>query len=112
VSLSNAVGAFRQLENVVQHAVLVSTGPDLRLEHLPEAVRKHANVSPINDDSVARALPKVPLHDELERVERDMIRTALVQHSYRRARTAKSLGITRAALFKKMRKYNLMSKPE
>jgi len=33
-------GNIRQLENVVQHALLVSTGPDLRFEHLPEVVRE------------------------------------------------------------------------
>jgi transcriptional regulator with PAS, ATPase and Fis domain len=35
-------GNIRQLENVVQQAVLVSAGLDLRIEHLPEAVRDHA----------------------------------------------------------------------
>jgi transcriptional regulator with PAS, ATPase and Fis domain len=90
-------GNIRQLENVVQQAVLVSAGPDLRFEHLPEAVREHTTL---------------PLHSKLERVERDMIETALNQHNYRRGRTAKFLGLSRVALFNKMRKYNLMSKPE
>jgi DNA-binding NtrC family response regulator len=103
-------GNIRQLENVVQHAVLVSAGPDLRLEHLPEAVPKHANVSPIKQDSVIRATPNVPLHSELDRAERDMIYNALIQNHYHRVRTAKFLGISRVALFKKMRKYNLMWK--
>ena len=35
-------GNIRQLENVVQQAVLVSAGPDLRIAHLPEAVREDA----------------------------------------------------------------------
>jgi DNA-binding NtrC family response regulator len=35
-------GNIRQLENVVQQAVLVSAGPELRIEHLPEAVREDA----------------------------------------------------------------------
>jgi DNA-binding NtrC family response regulator len=90
-------GNIRQLENVVQQAVLVSAGPDLRIEHLPEAVREDA---------------MLPLHRKLERVERDIIQTALNQHDYRRARTAKFLGLSRVALFKKMRKYQLMSKPK
>jgi transcriptional regulator with PAS, ATPase and Fis domain len=102
-------GNIRQLENVIQHAVLVSAGPDLRFEHLPEAVREHALIDP---NSIVRALPKVPLFRELERAEREIIHTALIQHEYRRARTAEFLGISRVALFKKMRKYNLMSIPE
>src|SRR5262249_45447822 len=90
-------GNIRQLENVVQQAVLVSAGPELRIEHLPEAVREQAIL---------------PLHGKLERAERDIIQTALDQHDYRRARTAKFLGLSRVSLFKKMRKYQLMSKPE
>jgi DNA-binding NtrC family response regulator len=90
-------GNIRQLENVVQQAVLVSAGPDLRIEHLPEAVREHS---------------MLPLHSKLERVERDIIETALNQHDYRRGRTAKFLGLSRVSLFNKMRKYNLLSKPE
>jgi transcriptional regulator with PAS, ATPase and Fis domain len=102
-------GNIRQLEHVVQHAVLVSAGPELRFEHLPEAVRVHA---PINHNSIVRALPKIPLHSELERAECEMIQTALVKHDFHRVRTAKFLGISRVALFRKMRKYNMMSNPK
>src|SRR5262249_45344980 len=35
-------GNIRQLENVMQHAVLVSTGPELLLQHLPQPVQEHA----------------------------------------------------------------------
>src|SRR5262249_37715859 len=55
-------GNIRQLENVVQQAVLVSAGPELRIEHLPAAVHQDG---------------KLPLHSKLERVERDIIETAL-----------------------------------
>ena len=90
-------GNIRQLENVVQQAVLISAGPELRIEHLPHAIREHG---------------MLPLHSKLERVERDIIENALNQNEYRRARTAKVLGLSRVSLFKKMRKYQLMSKPK
>src|SRR5207302_3764165 len=35
-------GNIRQLENVMQHAVLVSTGPELLVQHLPQPVQDHA----------------------------------------------------------------------
>src|SRR4029077_2598594 len=35
-------GNIRQLENVLQHAVLVSAGPELLPEHLPPALRQQA----------------------------------------------------------------------
>jgi DNA-binding NtrC family response regulator len=49
-------GNIRELENVMQQAVLMSAGPDLRIEHLPEIVREEA---------------MFPLHGKLERVERE-----------------------------------------
>jgi DNA-binding NtrC family response regulator len=101
-------GNIRQLEHVVQHAVLVSAGPELRLEQLPGAVREHA---PINSNSIVRALPIAPLQSEIERAERELIQAALVKHHYNRVRTAKFLGISRIALYKKLRKYDLMSIP-
>src|ERR1043165_8717602 len=35
-------GNIRQLENVIQHAVLVSTGPDIQPQHVPAAVQEAA----------------------------------------------------------------------
>jgi transcriptional regulator with PAS, ATPase and Fis domain len=101
-------GNIRQLEHVVQQAVLVSTGRDLRLEDLPEAVREHA---PINHNSIVRGLPMAPLQSKIDRAEREMIQTALEKHFNNRVRTAKFLGISRVALYKKLRKHNLMSSP-
>src|SRR5262249_54420077 len=49
-------GNLRQLENVIQQAVLVSTGPELLLAHLPAAVQEYAaarnGVAPVETDSL------------------------------------------------------------
>src|SRR5438132_3919880 len=41
-------GNIRQLENVVQQAVLVRTGPQVLLQHLPPALQDYASVIPTN----------------------------------------------------------------
>lgn len=97
-------GNLRQLENVVQHAVLVSSGPELLWQHLPPAVQ---------DQGAPRAGGEVSGAETLERqrdlIERNLIQRALISHGYSRTRAADALGISRVTLYKKMRKYGLLN---
>jgi DNA-binding NtrC family response regulator len=126
-------GNIRQLENVVQHAVLVCEGPELLVRHLPQAISHPPAVSPVtgNDTalkdhqvrstpcansrsasprSVGRQLDQGGLLRQVcELQERDSIRHALARNGFRLARTATSLGISRLTLYRKMRKYDLAS---
>jgi two-component system response regulator HydG len=96
-------GNIRQLENVVQQAVLISDGPELLAEHLPAQVRE---ATP-NGPRIPAAAPDSLLHNR-EVMERNLIQRALASHGYSRVRTANSLGISRVTLYKKMKKYGLM----
>ena len=49
-------GNIRQLENFIQQAVLVSSGPELLFEHLPQQVRDYR---PSAGKSVPAALPRL-----------------------------------------------------
>jgi transcriptional regulator with PAS, ATPase and Fis domain len=99
-------GNIRQLENVVQQAVLVSTGPELLLQHLPQPVQEYAAMSGGNGQASGDSL----LHNR-EIAERTIIQRALVSCGYSRARAANSLGNSRVTLYKKMKKYGLMDVP-
>ena len=101
-------GNIRQLENVVQQAVLVSTGPELLLQHLPQPVQEHAARAAHNN---GHAAPSVSLHHQRDVIERNVIQRALANNGYSRARAAQMLGISRVTLYKKMKKYGLMSLP-
>jgi two-component system response regulator HydG len=98
-------GNIRQLENVVQQAVLVSTGPELLLSHLPPAVQKYStpNLSSANGHGKL-------LGQSREELERNLIRSTLAQCRNSRTDTAHALGISRVTLYKKMRKYGLMER--
>jgi DNA-binding NtrC family response regulator len=98
-------GNIRQLENVVQHAVLVSTGPELLPKDLPPAVQESTAASAGNGH------PADSLLHNREMIERNVIQRALVNNGYSRARAADSLGISRVTLYKKMKKYGLMTIP-
>ncbi len=102
-------GNIRQLENVMQHSVLVSTGPELLLHHLPQPVQDHAAAAQAPGASPIAAAET--LHHQRDVIERNVIQRALANHGYSRARAADALGISRVTLYKKMKKYGLMTVP-
>jgi len=111
-------GNIRQLENVVQQSVLVASGPTLLLQHLPPTVRDQAledtsgGSANVTGGSAGRPTALEPadslLHNR-EQLERSVIQRALANNGYSRARAAHALGISRVTLYKKMKKYGLMS---
>jgi DNA-binding NtrC family response regulator len=104
-------GNIRQLENIIQQAVLLSSGPELLVEHLPVVVRDQAPVNPANggQDNGRHSVDSL-LHNR-ELLERNLILRALVNNGYSRTRAAQALGISRVTLYKKMEKYGLMNCP-
>ena len=97
-------GNLRQLENVVQHAVLVSTGHQLLYDHLPATVREHSEPHHSFAEPAADSL-----QHQRDLTERSVIQRALVSNGYCRSRAASALGISRVTLYKKMKKYGLMN---
>ncbi len=97
-------GNIRQLENAVQHAVLVSSGRQLLLEQLPAPIREH-RAGP--EQQTRKGVGDTLLHSK-EVTERSVIQRALTSNNYSRARAASALGISRVTLYKKMKKYGLM----
>jgi two-component system response regulator HydG len=103
-------GNLRQLENVIQQAVLVSTGTELLAQHLPALIQEHAS----RCEFKVRADPPAPNHSlsqSREAYERTVIRKALQDAGYSRTRAASILGVSRVTLYKKMKKYGLADIP-
>jgi transcriptional regulator with PAS, ATPase and Fis domain len=98
-------GNIRQLENVIQQAVLVSTGPELLRSHLPASVQKHPAPGNANGQNLGASLVQ-----NREEVERLFIQRALETAGNNRTSAAQALGISRVTLYKKMKKYGLMNK--
>jgi len=99
-------GNIRQLENVIQHAVLVSSGAELLPTHLPPAVQ-----DAVLQGTAEEAEPRESLHHQRDVIERNVIQRALMANGYSRSRAADSLGISRVTLYKKMKKFGLMKVP-
>ncbi len=101
-------GNIRQLENFIQQAVLVSSGPELLWEHLPDQMRQYR---PHERDVLIPEPPRDTLVHNREALERNVIQRALAKNGYSRSRAAMALGISRVTLYKKMKKYGLMRGP-
>jgi DNA-binding NtrC family response regulator len=98
-------GNIRQLENILQQAVLMSTGPELLWEHLPAPVRGHQPAPGRNGTS-----PHSLAHHR-ENAEKLTIQKALADNNNSRSRAARALKISRVTLYKKMKQYGLMETP-
>ena len=96
-------GNLRQLENVIMHAVLVSSGSTLKLENLPECIQEH-----VREDSLASEV-KEELPQDPYLAERTALMRALSSCGYSRARAAHVLGISRVTLYKRLKKFGLMN---
>jgi transcriptional regulator with PAS, ATPase and Fis domain len=104
-------GNIRQLENVVQQAVLTSSGNELKLHHLSPLVHARGDVT------APAALPPTggyggTLKQNRESTERVNILRALEKAGQSRTRAAQLLGVSRVTLYKKMKKYGLFTRPE
>ena len=103
-------GNIRQLENVVQQAVLTSTGNELKLHHLSPQVLARV-------ETATATLPMQggfdgTLKQTREATERANILRALEKAGQSRTRAAQMLGVSRVTLYKKMKHYKLLKVKE
>ncbi|RKY32631.1 MAG: sigma-54-dependent Fis family transcriptional regulator [Candidatus Omnitrophota bacterium] len=98
-------GNVRELENVIERAIILSKGPVITPEDFPDFINdKQVKV---NGNGNGNGLK---LKDALASPEKDLILEALNSTNWNRNETAKTLGINRTTLYKKMHKYGLLKK--
>jgi two-component system, NtrC family, response regulator AtoC len=93
-------GNVRELSHAVQHAVVVSEGRQIDLEHLPSEVAGSENST---EDEVR----PLSLSEAVRVFEREFVRRALHQTNGRRMQAAQLLGISRKSLWEKLRGFGL-----
>jgi len=92
-------GNVRELENALEHAFVLCHGGIVEPAHLPPEVAAGAA-----GGHAPAGLRGLACHGE---AERDAVLAALVRHGWHRARTARSLGVDRTTLWRKIREYGL-----
>jgi len=97
-------GNVRELKNHVRRAVLFCRDGELTPASLPDAIRRAEDAT---SDNASPPQP-VTLSEQVEQNELAILKKTLRENDYRRTATARSLGISRVGLYKKMKKYGLL----
>lgn len=107
-------GNIRELENILEHALIICQGPVIERKHLPlsltngrpAAPSEHpAGTAPAQADAATS-----PLRDSEAVHERDRIIAALENHRWHKGRAADALGVNRTTLWRKMKKHGISRK--
>lgn len=101
-------GNIRALRHATERAVILSETEQYEMEdfHLmSDKVAPTLLESPPPSPSIMETSSDEPQELNLEKLERSAIQTALKKHRYNISKTAKELGLTRAALYRRMEKY-------
>ncbi|MBI3605060.1 MAG: sigma-54-dependent Fis family transcriptional regulator [Nitrospirae bacterium] len=98
-------GNIRELENVIERAVVLSEGELIQLSDIPSEM--------IQEGPVVRDLRRpdstVNLPEQIDHMELDILKKTLEENHWNQTKTAKALGLKRSSLQYKMRKYGLLS---
>ena len=86
-------GNVRELENILEHAMVVSRGSVIELQDLPPYLTRSQATSPEPHTT--------------ERISDDILLDSLKRNSGNRSRTARELGIHRSTLWRRMKKLGL-----
>jgi DNA-binding NtrC family response regulator len=101
-------GNVRELENCIERAVALGDGKIIDLSDLPPTI---ASASPSADVPVGAITGGVSSTD-LEDIERATIERVFEQVKGDKAMAGKMLGISRATLYRKLKRYNIGGRPE
>ncbi len=102
----NWQGNVRELENVIESALVMSRGNKIRKSDLPLEIRDQNEVLGETETLISM---ESGLTDTLDAIEEKMIRQALKQSGNVQAQAAKILGISRSNLQYKLKKYAIQA---
>jgi len=89
-------GNIRELENIVEHAVSMTRGPEIKIENLPEDLANYDLFTFHGREDRIKTL---------EELEKEYIRWVLGRAENKKTVAAKILGIDRASLYRKLKRF-------
>lgn len=96
-------GNVRELKNVVQTALLMADGKELKPEFIPERIREAVSASEGRHEPTC----SFRIGASLDSVEKELIRLTLLHTGGNKKLAASMLGISRRALYNKMKRHEL-----
>ncbi len=92
-------GNVRELENAIERAVVLANPPEISAKDLPSSIRSLGEKKIYETDN--------KLSSWIEKLEEEALRQALLECEGNISQTAKKLGIGRATIYRKAKKYGL-----
>jgi len=97
----NYPGNVRELENIIERAVVLTRGKVITLNDLP------MNIKGFKEEKTLAALGKGTLTEQVEAIEKQLIFDALQESGGNQTKAGKLLGLTERNLRYKLKKYNI-----
>lgn len=97
----NYPGNVRELENIIERAVVLTRGKVIMLNDLP------MNIKGFKEERTLTALGKGTLTEQVEAIEKQLIFDALQEGGGNQTKAGKLLGLTERNLRYKLKKYNI-----
>lgn len=97
----NYPGNVRELENILEHALIICQDDTIERKHLPLFLQRGISLLGSTEDSM-EDLTRISLNDERHR-----ILETLRRYGWHRGNTARELNMNRSTLWRKMKKYDL-----
>lgn len=88
-------GNVRELQNILEHALIISLGKEIDMHHLPVSLHKKTG----NPQSPVVEHPGEPEHEKILRI--------LEKHRGNKTKTAKEMNVNRTTLWRKLKKYQI-----
>ena len=105
-------GNVRELENCIERAIALGSLESIELKDLPPVLRAEqpqaeTDAAPGDEALIAGGTKPPASATDLEQLERETIRRVFEQVRGDKARARKMLGISRATLYRKLKRYNI-----
>ncbi|SHK65908.1 DNA-binding transcriptional response regulator, NtrC family, contains REC, AAA-type ATPase, and a Fis-type DNA-binding domains [Desulforamulus aeronauticus DSM 10349] len=98
-------GNIRELQNVVERAVILSQGHEIKSHHLPKEIQRTPTSKTEEQQELIINFPDQGI--SFEDVEKELILKAMEKSNGNQTKAAQLLGITRSALLYRAQKYQL-----
>jgi DNA-binding NtrC family response regulator len=95
-------GNVRELQNTVQRAVVLTEGPTVEIEHLPIVMRRGCEAGPLNRS----------YEEEVRDFKRRLILRTLRECGWRKAESARTLGVARGYLHRLINQLGIQESEE
>ncbi|WP_324825444.1 sigma-54 dependent transcriptional regulator [Sinanaerobacter sp. ZZT-01] len=93
-------GNIRELENIIERCVVISSGNTIHVDSLPIEVREEKEVS-----KSFHKKQEPMLNNAIDSIEKEVIQNAMTESGGNKTKAALALGISRRSLHRKLQKY-------